>query len=406
MAEIVGGVFVKRKRCVAMLLVGGQGSRLNCLTANIAKPGLIFGGKYRIVDFCLSNCVNSGIETVGMLTQYKPFLLNSYVGQGSAWDLDIDNGGLHVLPPYHGLKGGTWYKGTANSIYQNIDFIDRYNPKYVLVLSGDHVYKMDYETMIQEHIDKNSDATIAVINVPYEEASRFGIMSVDEEDRITKFTEKPKIPESTLASMGIYIFSWEVLKDALIVDEANPHSENDFGKNVIPRMLIDKKKLQAHRFDNYWKDVGTIESYYFANMELLGDSPSLDLFEKNFKIISNLGVDARPPQFIGAKSAIKNSLISNGCTILGHVENSLISPGVTIKEGAVVKDSIVVPDVIIMEKAKVNKSIIGENVVVGEGAVIGTATKTPVEPNGITIIEDNVGISPKSRIVAGSEITI
>ena len=397
---------MNRKECVAMLLVGGQGSRLKCLTSNIAKPGLVFGGKYRIVDFCLSNCVNSGIETVGMLTQYKPFLLNSYVGLGSAWDLDIDKGGLHILPPYQGSQGGIWYKGTANAIYQNINFIDQYNPKYVLVLSGDHVYKMDYSAMLQEHIDNNSDATIAVLDVPYEEASRFGIMSVDEENRITKFIEKPKIPESTLASMGIYIFSWEVLRDALIVDEANPYSENDFGKNVIPSLLMDKKRMYAHRFDGYWKDVGTIESYYVANMELLGDSPSLDLFEKNFKIISNSNKDARPPQYIGAKSVIKNSLICNGCTILGHVENSLISPGVTIEEGAVVKDSIVFPDVKILEKAKVTKTIIGENVVVGEGAVIGTATKKPVQPDGITIIENNVEISPKSRIAAGSEITI
>ncbi len=397
---------MKRKECVAMLLVGGQGSRLKCLTSNIAKPGLVFGGKYRIVDFCLSNCVNSGIETVGMLTQYKPFLLNSYVGVGSAWDLDIDTGGLHILPPYQGTKGGTWYKGTANAIYQNINFIDQYNPKYVLVLSGDHVYKMNYNTMLQEHIDNNSDATIAVLDVPYEEASRFGIMSVDENNKITKFIEKPKVPESTLASMGIYIFSWDVLRDALIVDEANPYSENDFGKNVIPRLLSDKKRLYAHRFDGYWKDVGTIESYYVANMELLGDLPSLDLFEKNFKITSNSNTDARPPQYIGSNSEIKNSLICNGCTILGKVENSLISPGVTIQEGAVVKDSIIFPDVVIMEKAIVNKTIVGENVVIGEESMIGTATKTPVQPNGITIIENNVKITPKSRIVAGSEITI
>ncbi len=397
---------MKKKECVAMLLVGGQGSRLKCLTANIAKPGLVFGGKYRIVDFCLSNCVNSGIETVGMLTQYKPFLLNSYVGVGSAWDLDIDTGGLHILPPYQGQRGGTWYKGTANAIYQNINFIDQYNPKCVLVLSGDHVYKMDYRNMLQEHMDTNSDATIAVLDVSYEEASRFGIMSVDEDNRITKFTEKPKVPESTLASMGVYIFAWDVLRDALIVDEANPYSENDFGKNIIPKLLSDNKRLYAHRFDAYWKDVGTIESYYEANMELLGDSPSLDLFEKNFKITSNSNTDARPPQYIGSKSSIKNSLICNGCTILGKVENSLISPGVTIKEGAVVKDSIIFPDVIIQENARVNKSIIGEDVVIGEESVIGTATKKPVQPNGITIIENNMKISPKSRIVAGSEITI
>ena len=397
---------MKRKDCVAMLLVGGQGSRLKALTANIAKPGLIFGGKYRIVDFCLSNCVNSGIETVGMLTQYKPFLLNSYVGLGSSWDLDIDDGGLHILPPYQGHKGGTWYKGTANAIYQNINFIDQYNPNHVLILSGDHVYKMNYNAMLQEHIDNNADATIAVLDVTYEEASRFGIMSVDEQDRITKFTEKPKVPDSTLASMGIYIFSWELLRDALIVDEANPHSENDFGKNIIPSLLKDDKRLFAHRFNGYWKDVGTIESYYVSNMELLGDTPSLDLYEKNFRISSNSNADARPPQFIGSKAVIKNSIICNGCTILGHIENSLISPGVTVKEGAIVKDSIVFTDVQILEKAKVNKTIIGDNAVIGEGSVIGIKTDAPEQPNGITIIEDHVHISPKSRIIAGSEITI
>lgn len=397
---------MKRKDCVAMLLVGGQGSRLKALTANIAKPGLTFGGKYRIVDFCLSNCVNSGIETVGMLTQYKPFLLNYYVGLGSAWDLDIDNGGLHILPPYQGPKGGTWYKGTANAIYQNINFIDQYNPNHVLILSGDHIYKMNYNAMLQEHIDNNADATIAVLDVPYEEASRFGIMSVDEQDRITKFTEKPKVPDSTLASMGIYIFSWELLRDALIVDEENPHSENDFGKNVIPALLKENKRLFAHRFNGYWKDVGTIESYYYSNMELLGDTPSLDLYEKNYKISSNSNTDARPPQYIGNKAVIKNSIICNGCTILGHIENSLISPGVTVKEGAVIKDSIIFPDVQIFEKAKIDKAIVGEKAVIGEGSVIGIKTETPVQPNGITIIEDHVQISPKSRIIAGSEITI
>lgn len=397
---------MKRKDCLAMLLVGGQGSRLKCLTSNIAKPGLVFGGKYRIVDFCLSNCVNSGIETVGMLTQYKPFLLNSYVGVGAAWDLDLDRGGLHTLPPYQGPKGGTWYKGTANAIYQNINFIDQYNPKNVLILSGDHIYKMDYNSMIKAHQEKDADITIAVLDVPVEEASRFGIMSVDENDRITKFAEKPKKPESTLASMGVYVFKWEVMRNALIVDEANPDSENDFGKNIIPKLLEGKKRLFAHRFEGYWKDVGTIDSYYYANMELLGDEPSLDLYDKNNKIISNSNADAKPPQYIGPKSTVKNSIVSNGCTILGHVENSIISPGVSVEEGAVVKDSIIFPDVKIQGNARIEKTIIGENVVVGENSFIGIYNETPEEPNGITIIENHLEIKPGTQVLAGTELTV
>lgn len=397
---------MKRNECIAMLLVGGQGSRLRCLTSNIAKPGLIFGGKYRIVDFCLSNCVNSGIETVGMVTQYKPFLLNSYVGVGAAWDLDLDKGGLHILPPYLGPKGGTWYKGTANAIYQNINFIDQYNPKFVLILSGDHIYKMDYNAMIKEHTNKDADVTIAVLNVPYEEASRFGIMSVDEENRITKFTEKPQIPESTLASMGIYIFNWSVLRKALIIDEANQDSENDFGKNVIPNLLMNKKRMFAYKFEGYWKDVGTIESYYVANMELLGSKPSLDLYDKSQKVISNSNSDARPPQYLGPNAIVRNSITSNGCSIFGRVENSIISPGVTVEEGAFVKDSIIFNDVKIGEKATVMKTIIGENVVVGGESIIGIPNENPNAPNGITIIENNSEISPKSMIDAGSEITL
>lgn len=397
---------MKRTDCVAMLLVGGQGSRLKCLTSNIAKPGLVFGGKYRIIDFCLSNCVNSGIETVGMLTQYKPFLLNSYVGVGGAWDLDLDRGGLHTLPPYMGPKGGTWYKGTGNAIYQNINFIDQYNPKNVLILSGDHIYKMDYNLMIKEHKENRADVTIAVLDVPLEEASRFGIMSVNEEDRVTKFEEKPKKPESTLASMGIYVFKWEVLRKALIVDEANPDSENDFGKNIIPKLLEENKRLYAHRFEGYWKDVGTIDSYYFANMELLGNDPSLDLYDKRNKIISNSNADAKPPQYIGPEAVVKNSIISNGCKILGHVENSIISPGVFVEEGAVVKDSILFPDVKVEKKAILKKTIVGENTVIGERSFVGKDNDKPEEPNGITIIENNLNIKAETQILAGSEITL
>ena len=396
----------RRKECIAMLLVGGQGSRLKCLTSNIAKPGLVFGGKYRIVDFCLSNCVHSGIETVGMLTQYKPFLLNTYVGVGSAWDLDSDVGGLHTLPPYVGPKGGTWYKGTANAIYQNLNFIDQFNPENVLILSGDHIYKMDYNLMLREHKEKNADITIAVLDVPMEEASRFGIMSVDQEDRITRFAEKPKNPESTLASMGIYIFKWEVLRNALIVDEADPNSENDFGKNVIPKLLADKKRLFAHRFQGYWKDVGTIDSYYFANMELLGDNPSLDLYEKKNKIISNSNADGKPPQWIGPHATIRNSIISNGCNILGTVENSILSPGVYVGEGAVVRDSILFPDVKIEKGARVDKAIMGENSVAGEESVVGIPVEIPEEPNGITIIENNLKIQPGTRVESGTECTL
>lgn len=403
---------MKRKDCVAMLLVGGQGSRLRCLTSDIAKPGIVFGGKYRIVDFCLSNCVNSGIEIVGMLTQYKPFLLNSYVGVGSAWDLDVDRGGLHILPPYQGQKGGTWYKGTANAIYQNINYIDQYNPKQVLILSGDHIYKMDYTKMLAAHKANRADVTIAVLEVPYEEASRFGIMTVDEKNRITKFTEKPREPDGTLASMGIYVFEWEVLRNALIVDEANPDSENDFGKNVIPRLLKEGKRMFAYRHNGYWKDVGTIDSYYWANMELLGDTPSLDLYDRDIRIISNSNADAKPPQYIGPEATIRNSIISNGCRVLGHVENSILSPGVVVGAGASIRDSILFPEVEIGEEALLEKTIVGENARIGSRCQVGGeaektagAEEAAVISDGITIIENGVRLEPGTRIAAGREIT-
>ncbi|MDR2736074.1 MAG: glucose-1-phosphate adenylyltransferase, partial [Gracilibacteraceae bacterium] len=322
----------QRKECLAMLLAGGQGSRLGSLTRNLAKPAVSFGGKYRIIDFSLSNCAHSGIDTVGVLTQYKPFRINSYVSLGTAWDLDALSGGLSILPPFVSEDGGCWYKGTANAVYQNMDFINDHVPEYVLIISGDHIYRMNYNLMLEYHKAKKADVTISVINVSKQEASRFGIVSTDGDGQIMKFVEKPKEPDSTLASMGVYIFSWDVLREALEEDNADPQSDNDFGKNVIPRLLNQEKKLFAYTFEGYWKDVGTVESYYNANMELLLDHPSLDLFASGPRIYSN--EDILPPQYIGPRARISNSLVSNGCVILGTVENSILAQGVVVEEGA------------------------------------------------------------------------
>jgi len=348
-----------KKECIAMLLAGGQGSRLYALTKNIAKPAVSFGGKYRIIDFGLSNCINSGIDTVGVLTQYRPLVLNHYIGTGEAWDLDVSDGGVHILPPYATEEGGSWYEGTADAIYRNIDFIDSYNPGHVLILSGDHLYKMNYNLMLAEHKAKNADLTVSVIEVHWEEASRFGIMSTDADGYITRFAEKPKEPESNLASMGIYIFSWPILRAALIADHEDPESEKDFGKNIIPRLLAEGKRLSSYRFDSYWKDVGTVDSYYDAQMELMDENPAFDIFDEDWRIFSNSNL--YPPHLIGATGNVKgSSLICNGSVINGTVEHSIIGSGAVVEEGAIVKDSILLPDCYVGKNSVLNRVVVNE----------------------------------------------
>lgn len=365
-----------KKEIVAMILAGGQGSRLGVLTKNIAKPAIPFGGKYRIIDFPLSNCSNSGIYAVGVLTQYKPFELNAHIGIGNPWDLDRRDGGVSILPPYQEEKGGKWYKGTANAIYQNIEFIDNYDPEYILVLSGDHIYKMNYDSMLDFHKENNADATIAVINVPLKEASRFGIMNTKDDLTIYEFEEKPKKPKSTNASMGIYIFNWQVLKRYLIEDELDLESSNDFGKNIIPKMLKNKSKLMAYPFDGYWKDVGTIESLWEANMDLLKDDNTLNLHDEFWKIYSVNPV--RPAQFIGKDAKVKNSLVVEGCTVYGEVENSVIFQGVHVGKNAVIKNSVIMTNSYIDDDVIIDKAIIGNDVVVNRGAKIGDGEKIAV----------------------------
>ena len=365
-----------KKEIVAMILAGGQGSRLGVLTKNIAKPAVPFGGKYRIIDFPLSNCSNSGIYAVGVLTQYKPFELNAHIGIGNPWDLDRRDGGVSILPPYQEEKGGKWYKGTANAIYQNIEFIDNYDPEYILVLSGDHIYKMNYDSMLDFHKENNADATIAVINVPLKEATRFGIMNTKDDLTIYEFEEKPKKPKSTNASMGIYIFNWQVLKRYLIEDELDLESSNDFGKNIIPKMLKNKSKLMAYPFDGYWKDVGTIESLWEANMDLLKDDNTLNLHDEFWKIYSVNPV--RPAQFIGKDAKVKNSLVVEGCTVYGEVENSVIFQGVHVGKNAVIKNSVIMTNSYIDDDVIIDKAIIGNDVVVNRGAKIGDGEKIAV----------------------------
>ena len=357
-----------KKEIVAMVLAGGQGSRLKLLTKNNAKPAVPFGGKYRIIDFPLSNCTNSGIDTVGVLIQYKPQILNNYIGIGRAWDLDRNFGGISLLPPYMQETGGWWYKGTANSIYQNMDFIDEYDPEYVLILSGDHIYKMDYNKMLDYHKAHNADATIAVIEVSLKEASRFGIMNVNEDKQIYEFEEKPANPKSTLASMGIYIFNWKTLKKALIEDEANSESSNDFGKDIIPKLLGENKKLMAYPFKGYWKDVGTVESLWEANMDLLNKDVDFDIYNKNWKIYSQ--AHNKPGQVIGETAKIKNSLITEGCVIEGEVENSVLFSGVHIEKGAKVTNSVIMCDTVIGKNSTVDKAIFGRKVVVKDNLEI------------------------------------
>lgn len=360
---------MKKKQCIAMLLAGGQGSRLGKLTTNIAKPAVSFGGKYRIIDFGLSNCLSSGIDTVGILVQYKPLILNRYVGTGESWDMAVQDGGVHILPPYASETGGEWYEGTADAIYHNIDFIDMYEPENVLILSGDHIYKMDYNLMLTEHLENNADLTVSVIEVPWEEASRFGIMSTDDEGRITKFAEKPKKPDSNLASMGIYIFKWKVLRKALLDDHDDEKSSHDFGKDVIPKMLADKKKLFVYRFRGYWRDVGTVKSYYDSQMDLMDDMEHINVFTKDQKVYSNSNF--YPPQFIGPKANVSDSLICNGCTVYGSVSHSILGSGAIVGDGSVVEDSIVLPNAKIGRNCKVKNAIINEGYETEDNVEIG-----------------------------------
>lgn len=391
-----------KKDCVAMLLAGGQGTRLGVLTKDVAKPAVPFGGKYRIIDFPISNTINSGIDTIGVLTQYQPFELNQYIGNGQPWDLDRLNGGAFVLPPYQRGKAGEWYKGTANAIYQNINFIDRYNPDYVLILSGDHIYKMDYSQMLDFHKEQEADCTIAVLNVKLEEASRFGIMNTNPDGSVYEFEEKPKHPKSTKASMGIYIFSWSKLRDYLIRDEENKNSSNDFGKNIIPMMLNDGQKLFAYDFDGYWKDVGTISSLWEANMDLLDENSGLVINDKNWKIFARN--TAQPPQYIGNEAEIKNSIISEGCYIDGKITNSVIYYGAKISKGAEIKDSIIMPHAVIGENARVCHSIVGWRTSVGNNCVIGAPQDGPDGGEwNIAVVAPEMEL-PKNSVVKEGEM--
>lgn len=393
-----------KKEWIAMLLAGGQGSRLYNLTQNLAKPAVPFGGKYRIIDFPLSNCINSGIDTVGVLTQYQPLVLNEYIGNGQPWDLDRSNGGVFVLPPYQKSSGSDWYTGTANAIYQNINFIERYDPEYVLILSGDHIYKMDYEKMLAYHKEKGADCTIAVLQVPMEEASRFGIMNTYPDGTIFEFEEKPPKPKSNLASMGIYIFSWEKMRKYLTDDENDPISSKDFGKNILPAMLADGQKMVAYPFEGYWKDVGTIDSLWEANMDLLDPKVPLDLYDDSWKIYARNPV--MPPHYIAAGAQVQNSMITEGCTIKGNIDFSVIFSGVTVEEGAIVRDSIVMPGTIIKKGAVVEYAIIAEDCIIGENAVIGQRPENATDKDnwGIAVVGGgiNVGagavVEPKAMI--------
>ena len=388
-----------KKKCIAMLLAGGQGSRLGLLTKVVAKPAVPFGGKYRIIDFPLSNCSNSGIDVVGVLTQYQPLELNRYIGAGQPWDLDLMNGGVYVLPPYMKGKSGEWYKGTANSIFQNIAFIEQYDPDYVLVLSGDHIYKMDYRLMLNDHIEHRADVTIAVRPVPWEEAPAFGIMSVDGENRITEFEEKPARPKSNLASMGVYVFSWPVLKKYLTEDDADPDSKNDFGKNIIPKILADGLRLQAYSFEAYWKDVGTIASLWEANMDLISYPTKFDLRDSRWPIYARS--PKMPAQFVGSVAEIQRSSITEGCEIYGTVRHSVIFAGVTIEEGAVVEESVIMPNTVVRRGAIIKRAIVAENCEIGPGALVGA---TEAESGEIALVGQNTHVPAEYVITAGEQI--
>ena len=383
------------KEIVAMLLAGGQGSRLYALTQNLAKPAVPFGGKYRIIDFPLSNCVNSGIDTVGILTQYQPVVLNEYIGNGQPWDLDRLYGGVHVLPPYQKASGSDWFKGTANAIYQHISFIDRYDPEYVIILSGDQICKQDYREFLNFHKEKNADFSVAVMEVPWEEASRFGLMVTDDNAQITEFQEKPKNPKSNLASMGNYIFKWSILRKYLIEDELDPNSENDFGKNIIPNLLKDGCKMFAHRFDGYWKDVGTIPSLWEANMEVLDpENSGIDLFDANWKIYSrNSGMTAHK---ISGSAMVENSMITDGCRVDGTVKHSILFAGVKVEAGAVVEDAVVMGNAVIKAGAQVKHCIVAEDAVIGENAIVGAMPEG--DAKGVATIGPGVSVGANAKI--------
>lgn len=390
---------ITKKKCVAMLLAGGQGSRLAPLTGSVAKPAVPFGARYKIIDFSLSNCVNSGIDTVGVLTQYQPLELNDYLGTGVTWDLNLRFGGLHILPPYQAAKGGDWFKGTANAIYQNINFLKIYDPDYVLVLSGDHIYKMDYSIMLKEHIENNADCTIAVIDVPLKEASRFGIMSTDKAGRITEFAEKPAEPKSTQASMGVYIFNTDKLIEYLEADEADQNSDNDFGKNVIPAMLGTGERLFSYLYKGYWRDVGTLSSYWEANMDAIGEVPKLSLNDQNWKIFYRHSYN--PPQYLGNDADVKSSICGDGNRIDGKVRGSVIFNNVKIEKGASVKDSIIMSDCVIRRGAKIEYAIIDTAAEICGKAEIGS----PKEDGDITVVARDVTVSGDTVIYPGTIVT-
>jgi len=394
---------------VAMILAGGQGARLGVLTKYIAKPAVPFGSRYRIIDFTLSNCANSGIETVGVLSQYQPLALNTYVGNGHPWDLDRNNGGAYILPPYQRSGRSDWYKGTANAIFQNKDFIDDCDPLYVLILSGDHIYKMNYARMLRDHISTKADATLAVLEVPWEEASRFGILNTGANDIISEFVEKPKKPESNLASMGVYIFTWEVLRKALIEDEENPGSSNDFGSNIVPMLLKQGKKLCAYRFSGYWKDVGTISSLWEANMDILDRPEDINLMDRSWRVYSRNPV--KPSHYIADGATVINTAMTDGCQIFGSVEHSVLSNSVTIERGAVVKDSVLLPGVTVRAGAYLNKCIVGFDTIIGEGVRAGADVEgespylnTKICTNGIVVIERGLKIKDHSVIPPNCQV--
>ena len=393
---------MNKKQCVAMLLAGGQGSRLMPLTDDTAKPAVPFGSRYRIIDFPLSNCINSGIDTVGVLTQYQPLELNDYLGTGDPWDMNLRYGGLHVLPPYQASQGADWFKGTANAIYQNIRFIERYDPDYVLILSGDHIYKMNYEMMLEEHIANEADCTIAVIDVPLEEASRFGIMNTDKTGRVIEFEEKPAHPKSTLASMGVYIFTKDKLVKYLKEDEADPNSNNDFGKNIIPKMLADNQRMFSYLYKGYWRDVGTLDSFWAANMDVIGMDPEeeekLILNDDGWKISYRHGYNH--PQFIRGDAKLSNSVIGDGCDLSGDVDHSVLFGNVTIEDGAVVKDSVIMDDVVIKSGAVVEYAIVDCNVCVGENAKVGG----PLGEGKLTVVAKDVNVADGAVVSQGSII--
>ena len=396
------------KDCVAMILAGGQGSRLGALTKNVAKPAVPFGGKYRIIDFPLSNCVHSGINTVGVLTQYQPLELNRYIGNGNPWDLDRSHGGVYVLPPYQSAKAGEWYKGTANAIYQNLSFLESFKPENVLILSGDHIYKMHYGEMLKAHKESGAAVTIAVMPVPWEEASRFGIMNVDEEGTITDFEEKPAEPKSNLASMGIYIFTYEVLKKYLEADERDPSSANDFGKNIIPTMLENGEKMVSFRFEGYWKDVGTIHSLWEANMDLVDQPPKFELNDRSWSIYSrNM---ALAPHYVGQNAKITNSTVTEGCFIDGEIKHSVMFGGVELGEGSVVSDSVIMPGAKIGKNVVIEKAVIGADAVIGDGAKVGVNSSddnkyaSKLCTNDLVLIESGAEVGVEEDICKGSMV--